>query len=324
MSELSRVDAADPMPDDLSQLDAWLARVAGRLATLLGPDPARVPLDVDIDHGTTCEGYVRHRLVFDSEATMSVPAWLLVPSGRSTPGSAVLAIHGHGPGKDAICALPTDEDAALGGTYAHDLAQLGHVVLAPDLRCFGERRDWNPDDHYACDTNLVHATMMGHNPLAANLWDLSRCVDVLEAHPLVDAGRIGTVGFSYGGTCALFLAAIDHRVAATVVSGYFSSWAEAHKMPWNMCGSQVLFGQLGQIEHVDIGALIAPRPMLVESGDEDLLFPVATARASVAALRRIYERTDASAALMHSIFSGTHQWDGAAVAGFLATNLGPV
>ena len=70
-------------------------------------------------------------------------------------------------------------------------------------------------------------------------------LDVLAEHPLVDPGRIGMVGISYGGTVTLFTAALDHRVAAAVVSGYFSSWAESHKMPWNMCGSQVLFGMLG-------------------------------------------------------------------------------
>ncbi len=58
-----------------------------------------------------------------------------------------------------------------------------------------------------------------------------------------------------------------------MVSGYFSSWAESHKMPWNMCGSQVLPGMLGQLEHVDLGALIAPRPLLIESGTHDDLFP---------------------------------------------------
>ena len=40
-----------------------------------------------------------------------------------------------------------------------------------------------------------------------------------------------------------------------------------------MCGSQVLFGMLGRMEHVDLGALVAPRPLLVENGRDDLLFP---------------------------------------------------
>ena len=162
------------------------------------------------------------------------------------------------------------------------------MVLAPDLRCFGERQDWNPEDHYACDTNLVHAAMAGWNPLTQNLWDLRRSLDVLAEHPLVDPARIGMVGISYGGTVTLFTAALDQRVAAAVVSGYFSSWAESHKMPWNMCGSQVLLGMLGRLEHEDLGALVAPRPLLVETGTEDLLFPVAAATESVRRTRLVY------------------------------------
>ena len=40
---------------------------------------------------------------------MSVPAYLLVPDGREEPGSAVLAVHGHGPGKSRICGLEPDD-----------------------------------------------------------------------------------------------------------------------------------------------------------------------------------------------------------------------
>ena len=105
-----------------------------------------------------------------------------------------------------------------------------------------------------------------------NLWDLARALDVLGAHPLVEPEHIAMVGLSYGATVTLFLAATDERVAAAVVSGYFSSWAEAHKMPWNMCGSQVLPGMLGRLEHVDLGALVSPRPLLIESGTRDDLF----------------------------------------------------
>ena len=86
------------------------------------------------------------------------------------------------------------------------------------------------------------------------------------------------VGLSYGGTLALFLAAYDNRVAAAVVSGYLSSWAASHAIPFNMCGSQVLPGVLGRLEHLDIAALVAPRPMLVETGTDDPIFPAEVAR----------------------------------------------
>ncbi len=221
----------------------------------------------------------------------------------------MLAVHGHGPGKSRVCGL--DPEARPGEDYAAELARRGHLVLAPDLRCFGERADWNPPDHYACDTNLVHQFMGGWTPLTQNLWDLARCLDVLAAHPLVDPARIGAVGFSYGATTTLFLAAIDARVAAAVVSGFFSSWAEAHKVPWNMCGSQVLSGMLGEIEHVDLGALVAPRPLLVESGREDLLFPVDRCRGvGCRRLAPVYDQAAAGDRLVHDVFDGEHQWHG--------------
>jgi hypothetical protein len=111
-------------------------------------------------------------------------------------------------------------------------------------------------------------------------------------------------------------------VAAAVVSGYFSSWAESHKVPWNMCGSQVLFGMLGQMEHVDLGALVAPRPMLVETGREDLIFPLAAAEGSVARLRRVYDHLGAADHLEHDVFDGEHEWHGLRAYPFLDHHLG--
>jgi len=336
MVRLQQIRQSDPLPADLGDgdpggpggpgrraaLDDWRARCRGRLDDMLGPPPTRVPLALETTESVECDGYRRERVVFDVEETMSVPAYRLVPHGRVAPGPAVLAVHGHGPGKAEACGL--ERTGTPNADYAHQLARLGYVVLAPDLRCFGERVDWNPPDHYACDTNLVHAVMAGLNPLAQNLWDLSRALDVLEADPLVDPGRMGVAGLSYGGTMTLFLAATDHRVAAAVVSGYFSSWTESHKMPWNMCGSQVLPGMLGNIEHVDLGALVAPRPLLVETGTDDDLFPAPVATAEMGKLRGVYRSLGAGDRLVHDVFAGGHEWHGVEAYPFLDRWIGPV
>lgn len=317
MTRLMSTEHLDPPPLERPQLVAeWRERCRVRLTELLGRLPTEVPLRLETTETTECPGYLRHRVVFDTEAMMSVPAYLLVPAEREAPGSAVLAVHGHGPGKEHAVGLVSTETP--GGDYAHQLARRGHVVLAPDLRCFGERADWNPEDRYACDTNLVHAVMDGWSPLTQNLWDLMRCVDVLETHPLVDPARIGVAGLSYGGTMSLFLGAFDQRLAAVVVSGYLSSWDAAHRVPWNMCGSQVLPGMLGRLEHVDLGALVAPRPLLAESGTEDMLFPVETAKATIEQLRVVYEQLGApQERLVHAIFEGDHRWHGEATYPFL-------
>jgi dienelactone hydrolase len=314
---LERVVDADPCPvdADTATFDAWRARVRARLEALLGTRPAPVPLALETTETVDCGSYSRTRVVFDSEETMSVPAYLLVPQERTAPGPAVLAVHGHGPGKVRVCGVERGGD---GDDYAHVLASLGYVVLAPDLRGFGERADWMPPDHYHCDWDLVCATMAGIVPLERNLWDLQRALDVLNAHELVDNERIAVAGLSYGGTCSLFLAALDPRVRVAIVSGYLSSWRAAHTVPWNMCGSQVMVGQLGAIEHLDVGALVAPKPLLVESGTEDLIFPVDAARATVASLRGIYRALGApDDALVHDVFAGEHRWHGARVPEFL-------
>ncbi len=103
------------------------------------------------------------------------------------------------------------------------------------------------------------------------------CLDVMAASHEIDPDRLGACGFSYGATCTLFLSALDERVRSTVVSGYFSSVAESHKVPANLCASQVLPGMLGRIEHGDLAALIMPRPLHVESGEADVLFPLPVA-----------------------------------------------
>jgi dienelactone hydrolase len=326
MLRLADTEPDEPLPDDPEAIPAWRARCRVRLTALLGPRPERVPLALDVRDSVDCGTYTRESVVFDAERTMSVPAFLLVPKGRTEPGPAVLAQHGHGPGKSTVCGLDDDATRAAIAVhhddYGHRLAEQGYVVLAPDARCFGERADWNPPDKYACDLNLVHAYAAGENPLAQNLWDLMCALDVLEQHPLVDPQRIGMVGLSYGGTLTLFLAALDERVRAAIVSGYLSAWRESHSVPWNLCGSQVLPGMLSGLEHIALGGLIAPRPLLVETGTDDLIFPVDAARREVARLRRVYDALEVPEHLEHDVFDGDHRWNGELAYPFLARWLG--
>ena len=195
-------------------------------------------------------------------------------------------------------------------------------MLAPDLRAFGERADWEPPNIYHCDHTYMYASLIGYQLLALDLWDLARGIDLLREHPLVDPRRIGMVGLSQGGTCTLFLAAWDRRVRAAVVSGYMSRWDACATIGWNMCGSQVLPGLTREIDHADLGALIAPRPLLVESGTEDNIFPVESARRTMAEVRAVYEQLDAVDRLEHEVFEGGHKWHGVRAYPFLARWLG--
>jgi hypothetical protein len=81
---------------------------------------------------------------------------------------------------------------------------------------------------------------------------------------------------------------------------------------------------LGQLEHVDLAALVAPRPLLVETGVDDPLFPVDTAREGVDLLAQVYAALGAlPETARHRVVSGEHRYDGTEVAGFLARGLHP-
>jgi hypothetical protein len=99
-------------------------------------------------------------------------------------------------------------------------------------------------------------------------------------------------------------------VRAAVVSGYFSSLRSSAAIPWNMCGSQVLRGMLGEFEHLDIAALVAPRALLVESGTDDPIFPSTVAVAEHERLRRVYAGLGVPEHTEIDVFAGGHRWNG--------------
>jgi hypothetical protein len=79
---------------------------------------------------------------------------------------------------------------------------------------------------------------------------------------------------------------------------------------------------LGILDHVDLGGLVAPRPLLVESGTEDLIFPADAATRELGRLRTVYDALGAPDALEHDVFEGEHRWNGKRVPEFLARALG--
>ena len=67
---------------------------------------------------------------------------------------------------------------------------------------------------------------------------------------------------------------------------------------------------LGEIEHVDLGALIAPRALLIETGTEDLIFPSRRRATRGGAPRRGLRALGVPERLEHDVFEGGHRWNG--------------
>ena len=169
---------------------------------------------------------------------MSVPALLLVPNDRDEPGPAVLAQRGHGRASPR-CAASTDERRRSSITAAtHRLAELGYVVLAPDLRSFGERTDWLPPDKYGCDLNLARGRggrqparrTSGTSLAASTCWS-----SIHWSIPIASA-------WSGCRTAERRRCSLPRGTSGSGMSAATSANGESHRVPWNLCGSQVLRG----------------------------------------------------------------------------------
>jgi dienelactone hydrolase len=256
-----------------------------------------------------------------------MPLYVLRPSdmahGERRP--VVLAPHGHASAGKAAVAGRADipEVAQTIAQHQYDygvqLVRAGFVVLCPDARGFGERRERVMLD----DGNLLGSSCQVLNNMALPLgqtvtgmwvWDLMRLIDYAATRQDCDITRLGCAGLSGGGLQALWLSALDERVRCTVVSGYFYGYKDALLRLSQNCSCNYVPGLWQLADIGDIGALIAPRPLLIETGRADRLNGargVANVVEQVDLTRRAYSLLGLEDRLSHSIFEGAHRWDGA-------------
>ena len=128
---------------------------------------------------------------------------------------------------------------------------------------------------------------LGGSVVGLRVRDGMRLVDYLATRADVDIGRLGAMGISGGGMHTFFSTCLDERIRACVVSGYFGSFRDSilamHHCACNFVPGLGRFGEM-----YDLVGLIAPRPMLVEAGSRDPIFPTAAVEAGVERARAVY------------------------------------
>jgi dienelactone hydrolase len=309
--------------DTAEEAKAWQRRFRDQIKNLLGPTPPEVPLNPEIVEEVDMGHYVRRKVVYDSEAYASVPAYLLIPKGIK-PGEkrpAILAAHGHGNGKIDICGVVSSDEhrdliKQLNYDYAHQFAVRGYVVIAPDWRGFGERAcppEWVRPTRDQCNVNYMAYGYQGYHLLALQVFDAMRTLDYLQSLPEVDPERIGCVGLSFGGTMTTYMAALEPRIKVACVSGYLSTIigdAIGMRGLGNFCGAQYMPGLLKYGDIPDVGALIAPKPLVVEMGEKDSCFVIEDMKVAYNYVRRAYEVMGAADLITADIHPGEHMWSG--------------
>lgn len=149
--------------------------------------------------------------------------------------------------------------------FAHSLAAAGCQVLVPvlvDRQC-----TWsgNPD---VAMTNQTHrewvwrqSVELGRHLIGYEVQKVQAAVDWFTALNADDEDiPIGAVGYGEGGLIVFYAAAVDQRIDAVLVSGYFDSRERLFAEPIY----RGVFGLLREFGDAEIASLIVPRHLVVE------------------------------------------------------------
>jgi hypothetical protein len=113
---------------------------------------------------------------------------------------------------------------------------------------------------------------------------------------------------------------MDDRVKAAITSGYFYGFKESLiELPQN-CACNFIPHMFETADMGELGALIAPRPFFVESGEKDGLngkSGLNNVTTQLDVTRKAYHIFNENAYPIHSIHSGGHQWVGTGMRTFL-------
>ena len=152
--------------------------------------------------------------------------------------------------------------------FARMLAEHGFLVIVPVL--VDRRDDWSGSEKLKRFTNAPHREWihrqcfeLGRTVIGFEVQKVLAAVDALKgpsAKLLAKGAKIGVLGYAEGGLIALHAAALDTRLDAAFVDGYFGAGESEDVIYRSVFGKRARFADAG------VAALIAPRPLGISSG----------------------------------------------------------
>ncbi|RJP31386.1 MAG: hypothetical protein C4527_08015 [Candidatus Omnitrophota bacterium] len=235
----------------------------------------RPPLNVHVVDTIQQDGFRIVKLYYESLPNLYVPADLYIPDGITKPVPGVLYVCGH-----------SRIQKVHYQPFSRRFAQLGFVCLIIETIQWGEVLG----SHWGCySEGRFHWYSRGYTPGGVELWNSIRGLDLLCSREEVDPEKLGVTGISGGGAYTWYLAAADPRIkVAAPVCGTGTVEAHVHQRTIDgHCDCMMPINTYLRDVH-DMGALIAPRPLMVASANRDGLFSIESIRQSVAYIRQIY------------------------------------
>lgn len=299
----------------------------GKLKDVLGHFQQSKPGEYGVIEETVdCGVYLRQRVFFSSVDEMTVPMYILTPKYASyySEMPAVLALHGHGYGSKEMVGLFPDGSPRFPPTSHNDwavqLVKEGFKVFVPEIIGFGDRKlDADREKENSCYTLAVHLLMAGKTLAGLRTFEAGCALGYInDVYP---EARIGVVvGFSGGGLIATLISILDERIQATVLSGYPNTF-KGSVLATGHCLDNYIPGLLKITEMPELIGMIAPKPLFIETGENDEVFPSRHAHLAIERIRSIYQAKSKDYAFESECFQGGHEVSGLSSTAWLKKHL---
>ena len=259
------------------------------LSSGLYPLPEKTPLNAEVTGKVTHEDYTVEKVKFEAYPGFYVTGNLYKPTG-SGPFPGMVSPHGHWEhGR-----LEDGERGSVPGRGI-TLARMGVVTFMYDMLGYNDSQQFNHG------WSSEREKLWGIHPFALQLWGSVRAVDFLQTLPDVMPDRIGCTGASGGGTQTFALTAIDPRIQASAPVNMISS-----RMQGGCVCENAPILRLSN-SNMEIGALMAPKPLLLVSATGD--WTRETPRVEFPAIRSIYALYDAEDHIQNVHVDADHNYN---------------
>ncbi|MCH8244069.1 MAG: dienelactone hydrolase family protein [Planctomycetes bacterium] len=271
------------------------------------PEPCK--LNVRLREAIKQDGFTIESVYYDAEPNDAIPALLLIPDGvtAKAPAPAIAVWHQHA----GQWQLGKAEPAGLAGNPMHHtgaaLAREGYVVLCPDALCFEERQDPTKKlkGGWYERFEFLRYVVAGKCMAWKNILDMKRAVDFLVSRPEVKADKIGCYGHSMGSTHTWLVGPWEERLKCLVGNCCLPTYKAIHRNHMLHCFPNFVPGIFQYGDTPDIAALIAPRALHLNFGDQDGGSPIDEVRAGLKIIETAYASMHAEKNFSHYIEEGT-------------------
>jgi len=300
------------IPSTLDQWQKQRKNIRETLVKVMGDLPPRPKVTPVRTISREDKGsYTLEKFEFDNGTGANVPGYFLIPKNGAEKHPAIYYAHWHGGNYD----LGKQEIFTTHHTPqipAEVLTNMGYIVIAIDAYCFGERSGKGPGGPQEIGGPEELSTSKYELWLGRSLWammvrDDLMALQYLFSRPEVDVTRVAATGISMGATRTWWLMALDERIKAGVAVGCLTRYQDLVAEE-KLKAHGIYYFVPGFLKHFDSEAvisLIAPRPILFLTGDEDIGSPVSGIRKIEDVLNRVYKLNKAEDAFQSIVYPNT-------------------